>query len=102
MLKRVPFREVWSCGVSLPPPHISGRLDWRGFSKMCSQNLEGAEVRGQNLENKGFIRTFLASYACRLALTIICSLPGMGQVQMSHGSLWNPLTVTRHFCGQKP
>src|ERR1700739_3882313 len=37
-----------------PSPPLSERLDWRGFCKKYLQNLEGAGVTDQNLDNKRF------------------------------------------------
>ncbi len=75
--------KSWFDGASpLPPPSES--LDWRGFCKNGPQNLEGKELRGQNLENKGLTSFFAVGVCTASALTMFCFLVCGRQGQMSH------------------
>ena len=59
------------------PPQPSESLDWRGFCKNGPQNLEGKELRGQNLENKGLTSFFEIGVCAASALTMFY-FPGCG------------------------
>jgi hypothetical protein len=68
----------------IPPPPPSESLDWRGFCKNGPQNLEGKELRGQNLENKG-LTSFFEIGVCAASALAMFYFPGCGlQGQMSH------------------
>jgi hypothetical protein len=68
----------------VPSPTPSKSLDWRGFCKNGSQNLEPQGFRGQNLDNKGLAAFFAVGACTASALTIFYLIAGGGQGQMSH------------------
>ena len=89
-----PFWELAGrVGPPLPPPSLKG-LDWRGFCKMCLQNLERLGVRGQNLENTRVRGSSSLSPHTANALAMICSLACGRQGQMSHGLSRTNVKVT--------
>ena len=70
----VPFWETAGFLRYPPPPPPCEGLDWRGFCKMCLQNLERVRVRGQNLDSTGLAGVSLTSLRTATAVAMICSL----------------------------
>jgi hypothetical protein len=54
-----------------PSPLPSERPAGRGVHRKCPQNLDGKELRGQNLENKGLTFVFLAESSIASALNMM-------------------------------
>ena len=54
-----------------PSPLPSERPAGRGVHRKCLQNLDGKELRGQNLENKGLTFVLLAENSIASALTMM-------------------------------
>jgi len=82
--ERVSFWEDLGFRGYTPSPPTSESLDWRGSCKNGPQNLEGKELRGQNIDNKGLTALFAVATCTASALTIFCFLAGGRQGQMSH------------------
>ena len=73
-----------------PLPPASERLDWRVVCKNALQNLDGKELRGQNLDNKGLTATAAASARTASALTMIClsNVPGKVGCHKGRVNFW--------------
>ena len=68
----------------LPPPPLKG-LTGAWFAKMLCKILDGKELRGQNLDNKGLMATAAASARTASALTMICLSNVQGKVGCHKG-----------------